>query len=55
MYTGMMIEELVKMVARAEDRAHDVHASELEPDDRLMASSFLFDMSDSQPMMIGVA
>ena len=54
MYTGMMIEQLVEMVARAESHASQADLDQAH-DDALFASPFLFEMAESQPMMIGVA
>ena len=54
MYTGMMIEELMEMVARAENHAHDAHLDEAH-DEPVFASRLLYDMVESQPMMIGVS
>jgi len=53
MYTGMVIEELMQMVARAEDHVQEVRPATRE--DQLLASHFAFHANDSQPMMIGVA
>jgi hypothetical protein len=55
MYSGMLIEELTEMVARAEDQAHEIHVSEPEREEHLFGSRFIMEQSDSQPMMIGVA
>jgi hypothetical protein len=55
MYSGKMIEQLMEMVARAEDHAHQGHVSELERSEPGFASRFMYEMSDPQPMMIGVA
>jgi hypothetical protein len=56
MYTGTVINDLLEMVARAEDRAQDRRvAVELEHEDRLLASHFAYHLADSQPMMNGVA
>ena len=56
MYTGTMINDLLEMVARAEDRAQDPRmAGELEHEDWLLASPFAYPLADSQPMMNGVA
>ena len=54
MYTGMMIEELMEMVARAENHARDAHFDEAQ-DEPVFASRLLYDMVESQPMMIGVS
>jgi hypothetical protein len=55
MYSGTMIEQLMEMVARAEDHAHEVRVSEPERDQPRFASRFMYEMADAQPMMIGVA
>ena len=55
MYSGMMIEQLMEMVARAEGQAHEVHVAELERGEPLFASRFMYEIADLQPMMIGVA
>jgi hypothetical protein len=54
MYTGMVIEELMQMVARAEDHVQEVRPA-TRREDELLASHFAFHANDSQPMMIGVA
>ena len=55
MFTGTVINELMEMVARAEDQAQDRRmAVELEREDRLRAPHFAYHPVDSQPMMIGV-
>jgi hypothetical protein len=56
MFTGTVINELMEMVARAEDHAQDRRtALELEREDRQRASYFAYLPADSQPMMNGVA
>ena len=56
MYTGTMINDLLDMVARAEDHAQDRRtAVELEREDQLLASHFAYYPADSQPTMYGVA
>jgi len=56
MYTGTMINDLLEMVARAEDRAQDPRmAVELEHEDWLLESHLAYHLADSQPMMNGVA
>ena len=56
MFTGSLINELMEMVARAEDHAQDRRtAVEREREDRLRASRFAYPPADSQPMMSGVA
>lgn len=54
MFTGTVINDLMEMVARAEDHAQDM-AAELEREDRLLASHFAYQPADLQPMMSGVA
>ena len=55
MFTGTVINELMEMVARAEDHAQDLRTGvEPEREDRLRASHFAYRPGDSQPMMIGV-
>ena len=54
MFTGTVINELMEMVARAEDHAQDLRmAGEQEREDRLLASHFAYHPADSQPMMFG--
>jgi hypothetical protein len=56
MYTGTMINDLLEMVARAENHAQDLRmAVEVEREDQLLASHFAYHLADSQPMMNGVA
>jgi hypothetical protein len=56
MYTGMVINELMEMVTRAEVHGqHPSAAAALESEDQLEASYFVYRPTDSQPMMIGVA
>lgn len=56
MYTGTVINDLLEMVARAEDRAQNLRmAVEQEREDQLLASHFAYPPADSQPMMFGVA
>jgi hypothetical protein len=56
MYTGMVINELMEMVARAEGHVQHLNvAAELEREDQLMGSYFVYGPADSQPLMIGVA
>jgi hypothetical protein len=56
MYTGTVINDLMDMVARAEDHAQDTRtALELEREEQLLASHFAYQPADSQPMMSGVA
>lgn len=56
MFTGTVINELMDMVARAEDHAQGLRtAVELEREDQLLASHFAYYAADSQPMMNGVA
>ncbi|MGB9104392.1 MAG: hypothetical protein WCC59_06530 [Terriglobales bacterium] len=56
MYTGTVINDLLEMVARAEDHAQDLRlAVELEREDRLLESHFAYHLADLQPMMNGVA
>ena len=56
MFTGTVINELMEMVARAEEQAQDRRrAVELEREDRLRASNFAYPSADSQPIMSGVA
>jgi hypothetical protein len=55
MYTGTVINELMEMVARAEDHAQDLgKAVEWEREDRLLAPRFAYHPADSRPMMSGV-
>jgi hypothetical protein len=54
MFTGTVINELMEMVARAEDHAQDM-AVERERENRLLASHFAYQPADSQPLMFGVA
>jgi hypothetical protein len=52
MYQGTMVEELMEMVMRAEERAKVARLSEpLE----MHRESFLFGLPESQAVMIGVA
>jgi hypothetical protein len=56
MFTGTVINELMDMVARAEDHAQDLRlVGELEREDQLLASHFAYHPADPQPMMSGVA
>lgn len=56
MFTGTVINELMDMVARAEDHAQSLRMGvELEREDQLLASHFSYYPADSQPMMNGVA
>ena len=56
MFTGTVINELMEMVALAENHAQGRRMGvELEHEDRLQASHFAYPPADSQPMMIGVA
>jgi hypothetical protein len=56
MFTGMVIDELMEMVARAEHHAHEPRmTAEPERDQELLAAHFAYRATDSQPMMIGVA
>jgi len=56
MYTGTVIENLMEMVARAEDHVHEVlPAAAPQRQDDLLVSQFAYRASESQPMMIGVA
>jgi hypothetical protein len=56
MYTGTVIDNLMEMVARAEDHVHEVRpAAAPQREDRLVASHFAYRAHESQPMMIGVA
>jgi hypothetical protein len=59
MFTGMVIDELMEMVARAEHHAHEPRMMMAEPeperDEELLVSQFAYRSTDSQPMMIGVA
>ena len=54
MYTGTVISELMELVARVEDHAQD---GAIVPgrEDELLASRFVYQATNSQPMMIGVA
>ncbi len=55
MYTGQMIDELMEMVARAEDHARVVRLAQMAvPDERTFVSRMMY-VPDTQPMMIGVA
>ena len=55
MYTGMVIDELMQMVARAEDHAQDARlSSEAAREQHSFESHFMY-AADSQPMLIGVA
>ncbi len=55
MYTGQMIDELMEMVARAEDHARAVRLAQLAvPDERTFVSRLMY-VPDAQPAMIGVA
>ena len=56
MFTGTVINELMDMVARAEDHAQGRRAAgELEREDQLLASHFAYYPADLQPTMNGVA
>jgi len=56
MFTGTVINELMDMVARAEDHAQSLRlAVKLEREDQLLASHFAYYPADSQPVMFGVA
>jgi len=56
MFTGTVINELMDMVARAEDHAQDLRmAVKLEREEQLLASHFAYYPADSQAMTNGVA
>jgi hypothetical protein len=55
MYSGMMIEELMEMVARAEDQARGGYVSETERDAARFVPRLVYELADAQPMMAGVA
>jgi hypothetical protein len=57
MFTGMVIDELMEMVARAEHHAHEPRMMMAEPErePELLVSHFAYRSTDSQPIMIGVA
>jgi hypothetical protein len=57
MYSGHMIDELMEMVARAEDRALHVSLAVPEPAavDEIYLPRFLFEPAAQQPALVGVA
>ncbi len=55
MYSGMMIEELMELVARAEGQARDGYVSETERDAARFVSRLVYELADTPPMMAGVA
>ncbi len=57
MFRGMVIDELMEMVARAEYHAQQSPLMTVEPEreEEPIASHFAYRGSDAQPMMIGVA
>jgi hypothetical protein len=57
MFTGMVIDELMEMVARVENHAREPRMMMAEPESEpeLLVSHFAYRAADSQPMMIGVA
>jgi len=56
MFNGLVIDQLMEMVARVEDHARDARVTE-EPvrEEQLLASHFAYRPTESQAMMIGVA
>ena len=56
MFTGMVIDELMKMVERVESHAHEPRMmAELERDEEVLLSHYSYRPAESQPMMAGVA
>jgi len=56
MFTGLVIEELMAMVARAEGQAQHAHTmAETESEDALADSHLAYRSTDSTAMLMGVA
>ena len=53
MYTGEVIDQLMKMVARAEEHAQSTRFSEMAAREEKFTSQFMYG-AGAQPMMIGV-
>ncbi|MBZ5627922.1 MAG: hypothetical protein LAO06_03560 [Acidobacteriia bacterium] len=53
MHTGEMIEQLMDMVARAEEHAHTTRFTEMAIREEEFTSRFIY-APDARPMMIGV-